>query len=66
MNQFPAIYNYACTNTGKEEASKEFREYIARFGLDRNSVFLAFMSEVDNVCPDLALRAEYRKKIKDQ
>ena len=66
MNQFPAIYNYACTNTGREEAIKEYREYINRLGLDRNNVFLLFMAEVDNVCPDLALRAEYRKKVKEQ
>jgi hypothetical protein len=63
--EFPAIRNYACNSTGREEAIEEYRKHIHEHGIDYKNVFIQFMREVDTPVPDLALRAEYRKKIKE-
>lgn len=46
------------------EAQRIFRKYAKpRFSEGKKSVEIDFLSEVFNQVPDLALRAQYRKKI---
>ncbi len=39
------------------------RAYISLYGLRRGDPYFDFMSEVDNPCPDLVLRARYRRQV---
>lgn len=63
MSEFPAIYKYATTNEGKNEAIKEFYEYIEKNGIESNNACIMFMREVDNSCPDYKLKADLRTRI---
>ena len=51
-----------CDNTVRKEAIAICRKYLQCESVKNTSEML-FMREVDNVCPDLALRAMYRKKV---
>ena len=52
------ICRYACRERSfKDKASKIYYKNIAKFP---ESVFIRFMSEVLNDCPDLVLRNKYR------
>jgi hypothetical protein len=44
------------------EAVEVYRRYVPTLGF-RGTPEMCFMSEVDNPCPDLALRASYRKAL---
>lgn len=47
----------------RSEAIAIHRKEIARTEQARGTPEMDFMAEVDNVCPDLALRAGYRKQL---
>jgi hypothetical protein len=64
MDIFSTIRQFACTGKNKEETIAAYRLYIKDNGIDPKNDFIQFMREVDNVCPDLALKAHYRNKIK--
>ena len=51
--------------TKRDEAIAIHRDNLARYGSMPRDPFQNFMSEIDNPCPDLALRARYRKQVKD-
>jgi hypothetical protein len=64
MDVFSVIKNFACTGKNKEETIAAYRAYVKENGIDPKNDFIQFMREVDNVCPDLSLRAHYRNKVK--
>lgn len=47
----------------KEKAVAIHRRYLRTHGLRHGDPFFDFMSEVDNPCPDLLLRATYRETV---
>jgi hypothetical protein len=46
----------------REEAIAIYRQFIAKHGRT-NNVFINYVSEVDNVVPDLGLRGRYREYV---
>lgn len=46
----------------REEAIAIYRKELD-MGTSKDIPEMGFMREVDNVCPDLALRAKYRKQV---
>ena len=57
------IRRFALDGSNKEAALQAYRRHLVLHQVCRGTPELDFMSEVDNVCPDLALRAEYRKRL---
>jgi hypothetical protein len=51
--------------TKRDAAITIHRENLRMYGSMPRDPFFNFMSEVDNPCPDLALRAKYRKQVKE-
>lgn len=49
--------------TLRGEAIAIHRENLRKYGILSTDPFFNFMSEVDNPCPDLSLRAKYRSQI---
>jgi hypothetical protein len=55
------ILDFATGNKSRRnEAIVIYRQLIQKYGTNPKDPFFNFMSEVDNPCPDLALRARYR------
>lgn len=50
--------------TLRDSAIAIHRDSMRKYGLMRNDPIFDFMSEVDNPCPDLNLRARYRAQVK--
>ena len=57
------IRDFACSGQGKEQALQAYRRNLVLYQVSRGTPELDFMSEVDSICPDLALRAVYRKRL---
>ena len=51
-------------NSLRDEAIRVHRVNIRLNGLQHGNPHFDFMSEVDNPCPDLYLRSQYRKKLR--
>jgi hypothetical protein len=49
--------------TLRDEAIRIYRVRVRIHGLCRGQPYFDFMSEVDNPCPDLLLRARYREQV---
>jgi hypothetical protein len=47
----------------RDEAISIYRRHISANGLCHGDPYCDFMSEVDNPCPDLGLRARYREAV---
>lgn len=57
---------FACGDkTKRDEAIAIHRDNLRKYGHMPRDPFENFMSEIDNPCPDLALRAKYRKQVKE-
>jgi len=60
------IKAFACGDkTKRDEAIAIHRDNLRKYGSMPSDPFENFMSEIDNPCPDLALRAKYRKQVKE-
>jgi hypothetical protein len=60
------IKAFACGDKAKrDEAIAIHRDNLRKYGPMPRDPFENFMSEIDNPCPDLALRARYRKQVKE-
>lgn len=60
------IQAFACGDkTKRDEAIVIHRRNLRKYGSMPRDPFENFMSEIDNPCPDLALRARYRKQVKE-
>jgi hypothetical protein len=51
--------------TKRDAAIAIHRDNLRIYGLMPRDPFFNFMSEIDNPCPDLSLRAKYRKQVKE-
>jgi hypothetical protein len=59
------IKAFACGDkTKRDEAIAIHRDNLCKYGSMPRDPFENFMSEIDNPCPDLALRARYREQVK--
>jgi hypothetical protein len=49
----------------RDTAIMVYHKYVREWALccRKNNPYMDFMSEIDNPCPDLGLRAMYRRKI---
>lgn len=60
------IKRFAAGDTSlREEAIRIHRLHLRLSGVKRDDAHFNFMSEVDNKCPDLMLRARYRSQVID-
>lgn len=58
------IRRFAAGDTSlREEAIRIHRLHLRLSGVRRGDAHFNFMSEVDNKCPDLMLRARYRREV---
>ena len=57
------IRTFARNGSMRAEALKAYRRHLEQFQTARGTPELDFMSEVDNISPDLALRAQYRQNL---
>ncbi len=63
--QRSAIIRYANGERDlRDEAIAAYRDSVRRYGRSHLDALQNFMSEVDNPVPDLALRARYRRQVK--
>ena len=47
----------------RDDAISIYRDNLRKYGISPQDPFFNFMSEMDNPCPDLNLRARYRGAI---